>query len=139
MATSVRDVMMTNPLSVDAGASIRQAAEVMRDNDIGDVLVVDEGSLRGIVTDRDLVVRALADGRQPDATAVGEVCSANLAVVEAEADVDEAADVMGRHAVRRLPVVDNNEVVGIVSLGDLARRTDAESALGDISAAPPNT
>jgi CBS domain-containing protein len=139
MATSVRDVMMTNPLSVDAGASIRQAAEVMRDNDIGDVLVVDDGSLRGIVTDRDLVVRVLADGRQPDATAVGEVCSASLAVVEAEADVDEAADVMGRHAVRRLPVVDNDEVVGIVSLGDLARRTDAESALGDISAAPPNT
>jgi CBS domain-containing protein len=139
MATSVRDVMMTNPLSVDAGASIRQAAEVMRDNDIGDVLVVDDGSLRGIVTDRDLVVRALAEGRQADATAVGEVCSANLAVIEAGADVDEAADVMGRHAVRRLPVVDNDEVVGIVSLGDLARRTDAESALGDISAAPPNT
>jgi CBS domain-containing protein len=139
MATSVRDVMMTNPLSVDAGASIRQAAEVMRDNDIGDVLVVADGSLRGIVTDRDLVVRALAEGRQADATAVGEVCSANLAVIEAGADVDEAADVMGRHAVRRLPVVDNDEVVGIVSLGDLARRTDAESALGDISAAPPNT
>ncbi len=138
MATIVRDVMMTNPLSVDAGASIRQAAEVMRDNDIGDVLVVGDGNLRGIVTDRDIVVRALADGRQPDATAVGDVCSPELTVVDAQAELDAAADLMGRHAVRRLPVVDNNEVVGIVSLGDLARRSDPESALGDISAAPPN-
>jgi len=138
MATIVRDVMMTNPLSVDAGASIRQAAEVMRDNDIGDVLVVGDGSLRGIVTDRDIVVRALADGRQPDATPVGDVCSPKLTVVDAEADVDEAADLMGRHAIRRLPVIENDEVVGIVSLGDLARRSDPESALGDISAAPPN-
>jgi CBS domain-containing protein len=138
MATIVRDVMMTNPLSVDAGASIRQAAEVMRDNDIGDVLVVGDGSLRGIVTDRDIVVRALADGRQPDATPVGDVCSPKLTVVDAQADVDEAADLMGRHAIRRLPVVENDEVVGIVSLGDLARRSDPESALGDISAAPAN-
>ena len=138
MATIVRDVMMTNPLSVDAGASIRQAAEVMRDNDIGDVLVVGDGSLRGIVTDRDIVVRALADGRQPDATPVGDVCSPKLTVVDAQADVDQAADLMGRHAIRRLPVIENDEVVGIVSLGDLARRSDPESALGDISAAPPN-
>jgi CBS domain-containing protein len=138
MATIVRDVMMTNPLSVDAGVSIRQAAEVMRDNDIGDVLVVGDGSLRGIVTDRDIVVRALADGRQPDATPVADVCSPKLTVVDAQAEVDEAADIMGRHAVRRLPVVENNEVVGIVSLGDLARRSEPESALSDISAAPPN-
>jgi CBS domain-containing protein len=138
MATSVRDVMMTNLLSVDARASIRQAAEVMRDNDIGDVLVVDDGNLRGIVTDRDIVVRALANGREPDATPVGDVCSPKLAVVDAGAEVNEAAELMGRHAVRRLPVVDNDEVVGIVSLGDLARRSEPDSALGDISAAPPN-
>jgi CBS domain-containing protein len=138
MASIVRDVMMTNPLSVDAGASIRQAAEVMRDNDIGDVLVVGDGNLRGIVTDRDIVVRALADGRQPDTTPVGDICSPKLTVVDAQAEVDEAADLMGRHAVRRLPVVEKNEVVGIVSLGDLARRGDPEAALSDISAAPPN-
>jgi CBS domain-containing protein len=138
MATIVRDVMMTNPLSVDAEATIRQAAAVMRDNAIGDVLVVGDGSLRGIVTDRDIVVRALADGRQPDVTPVGDVCSPKLTVVDAQAEVDEAADLMGRHAVRRLPVVENDEVVGIVSLGDLARRSDPNSALGDISAAPPN-
>jgi CBS domain-containing protein len=138
MATIVRDVMMTNPLSVDAGASIRQAAETMRNNDIGDVLVVDESTLHGIVTDRDIVVRAVADGRQPDTTPVGEVCSPELTTVEAGADVGKAADIMRRHAVRRLPVVDGNEVVGIVSLGDLARTKDPDSALGDISAAPPN-
>jgi CBS domain-containing protein len=138
MATIVRDVMMTNLQSVDAGASIRQAAAVMRDNDIGDVLVVEDGNLRGIVTDRDIVVRALADGRQPDATPVGDVCSPELTVVDAQAEVGEAADIMGRQAVRRLPVVENNEVVGIVSLGDLARQSEPESALSDISAAPPN-
>jgi CBS domain-containing protein len=138
MATIVRDVMATNLQSIDATASIRQAAAVMRDNDIGDVLVVADGNLRGIVTDRDLVVRALAEGRQADATPVGEVCSPELAVVDAQAEVAEAADIMGRHAVRRLPVIDNEEVVGIVSLGDLARRSEPESALSDISAAPPN-
>jgi CBS domain-containing protein len=138
MATIVRDVMMTNLQSVEAGASIREAAAVMRDNDIGDVLVVADGDLRGIVTDRDLVVRALADGREPDATPVGDVCSPELTVVDAQAEVAEAANLMGSHAVRRLPVVDNNEVIGIVSLGDLARRSEPESALSDISAAPPN-
>jgi CBS domain-containing protein len=138
MATIVRDVMMTNPLSVDAGASIRQAAQVMRDNDIGDVLVVDDGTVRGIVTDRDIVVRALAEGHQPDATPVGDVTSPKLAVVEAEAELDKAAELMRRHAIRRLPVVDGEEVVGIVTLGDLARREDPQSALSDISAAPPN-
>jgi CBS domain-containing protein len=137
MATIVRDVMMTNLQSVDAAASIQQAAAVMRDNNIGDVLVVADGNLRGIVTDRDLVVRALADG-QADATPVGDVCSPQLTVVDAQAEVAEAADIMGSHAVRRLPVVDDNEVVGIVSLGDLARRSEPESALSDISAAPPN-
>jgi CBS domain-containing protein len=138
MATIVRDVMMTNLQSVEAGTSIQQAATVMRDNDIGDVLVVADGNLRGIVTDRDLVVRSLANGHQPDATPVGDVCSPELTVVDAQAEVAEAADLMGRHAVRRLPVVDNDEVVGIVSLGDLARRSEPESALSDISAAPPN-
>jgi CBS domain-containing protein len=130
--------MMTNPLSVDARATVRQAAEVMRDNDIGDVLVVGDGSLRGIVTDRDIVVRALADGRQPEATPVADVCSPELTIVEAAAEVDRAAELMRRHAVRRLPVIEDNEVVGIVSLGDLARQKDPNSALGDISSAPPN-
>jgi len=138
MANIVRDVMMTNPLSVDAGASIRQAAEVMRDNGIGDVLVVSDGTLRGIVTDRDIVVRALADGREPEATAVGDVCSPELATVDAKADVGKAADLMRQHAIRRLPVIDDDQVVGIVSLGDLAREEDPRSALGDISSAPPN-
>jgi CBS domain-containing protein len=138
MAHTVRDVMMTNPLSVDAGQTIRQAAEVMRDNAIGDVLVVGEGTLRGIVTDRDIVVRAVADGRSADGTPVGEVCSPELATVPADADTEEAALLMRRHAIRRLPVVDGDEVVGIVSLGDLAVREDPNSALGDISAARPN-
>jgi CBS domain-containing protein len=80
----------------------------------------------------------LADGCQPDTTPVGDICSPKLTVVDAQAEVDEAADLMGRHAVRRLPVVEKNEVVGIVSLGDLARRGDPEAALSDISAAPPN-
>ena len=138
MAQTVRDVMTTNLVTCSSSAPVKDAAGYMRDRDIGDVLVVDDGSVCGIVTDRDIVVRAVADGRSADGTPVGEVCSPELATVPADADTDEAALLMRRHAIRRLPVVDGDEVVGIVSLGDLAVREDPNSALGDISAARPN-
>jgi CBS domain-containing protein len=138
MATIVRDVMMTKLQSIDSGASIRQAAAVMRDNDIGDVLVVADGNLRGIVTDRDIVVRAVAAGRLPSATAVAEICSPNITVVDADDPPVRASEIMREHALRRLPVVDQGQLVGIVSIGDLAVAEDPTSTLADISAAPPN-
>jgi CBS domain-containing protein len=130
--------MVPSPLTVDARATIESAAHVMRENDIGDVLVTENGHLRGIVTDRDIVVRAIAAGRQPSATAVAEICSPNIQVVEADQPPARAAEIMRENALRRLPVVDQGQLVGIVSIGDLAVAEDPNSALADISAAPPN-
>lgn len=139
MADTVRDVMMPNPLTVDARSTIEAAAQVMRENDIGDVLVTQDGRLQGILTDRDIVVRAIASERHPAATFAGECCSTEVQVVSADDSPDRAAEVMRQNALRRLPVIDDGQVVGIVSLGDLAVAEDPHSALADISAARPNT
>lgn len=138
--TAVRDLMNTNLTQLDADTTVVEAARCMRDEDIGDVLVTEQGQLRGIVTDRDLVVRCLAEkgtGDLGDIT-VGELCSTNLITVSPNDDVDDAVKLMSENAVRRLPVVDGQQPVGIVSLGDLAVAKDRESALGQISATPPN-
>jgi CBS domain-containing protein len=138
MAETVRDVMIPNPLTIDASSSVQDAANVMRSNDIGDVLISDGERLRGILTDRDVVVRCVAPGLAADMTAAGDCCSPNLLTVEADAPVAQAVDLMRGQSLRRLPVVDDDRVVGIVSLGDLAVDRDRRSALADISAAPPN-
>jgi CBS domain-containing protein len=106
---------------------------------VGDVLVCDGERLLGIVTDRDLVVRCLAEEDEPAALPIGEICSRNPFTVTPEDDVDDVVELMKERAVRRVPVVgEEGALVGIVSLGDLAERRDRESALGRISAAPPN-
>jgi CBS domain-containing protein len=138
MASRIQDVMTEDPTTVPAGASLAEAARVMRDGDIGDVLVVDGRQLRGILTDRDLVVRGLAEGRDPDRAVVGDLCSTDVVTVSPEDDTESAAVLMRDNAVRRLPVVVEGEPVGIVSLGDLALRDDPESALADISDATPS-
>ncbi|MFI2352764.1 CBS domain-containing protein [Streptomyces sp. NPDC019443] len=96
------------------------------------------GPLRGLVTDRDLVVRVLAEGRNVDEATVSQACSADLVAVSPDDDIDRAVQLMREQAVRRLPVVENERPVGIVSLGDLAIERDPSSALGDISSAEPN-
>lgn len=139
MAQTVRDVMTAGPVTVPPDATLIDAAQQMRDKDIGDVLVVDmEGRLRGIVTDRDIVVRALADGREARATTVGDVCSPDPVSVAPDDAVDRAVDMMRDKAIRRLPVIDNGRLVGVVSLGDMAIERDPQSALGQISAAAEN-
>lgn len=130
--------MMPNPMSVDARTTVESAAQVMRENDIGDVLVTEDGVLRGILTDRDIVVRAIAAGRHPSATSTGEVCSASIQTCSVDDPTTQAAEIMRQHALRRLPVIEENRLVGIVSIGDLAVADDPKSALADISAAPPN-
>lgn len=134
----VRDVMTATPLVMDARAPLQEAARHMRDHAVGDVLVTDGERLCGIVTDRDLVVRAMADGFDPKATAVGQVCSRDLVAVEADDDVQHAVDTMRGRAIRRIPVIDQGRLAGVVSLGDLARHNDEESVLAAISEAPPN-
>lgn len=141
---TVRDVMTPHPITLHDDAPLQEAASAMRDADIGAVLVTsaDETMLRGIVTDRDLVVRGLAEGCDPASTRVGDICSGELRTVSPDASLDDAATVMREAAVRRIPVVDGNRPVGIVSIGDLAIEREADPTVGgtlaDISAAPPN-
>lgn len=136
MARNVRDVMKSDPITFDANASIRDVAKTMRDRDIGAVLVTDDGKLRGIVTDRDLVIRALADGSID--VNVGTIASHDhIVTVGPDHDIDEARDLMRDNAVRRIPVVENDRAIGILSLGDLAIEKEPKSVLGQVSAAPP--
>jgi CBS domain-containing protein len=138
MTQTVRDVMTTDLVTCSSSAPLRDAAECMRDHDIGDVLVVDDGAIRGIVTDRDIVVRCVAEGGDARQAKVGDVCTSDLTTVPADATIQDAARIMRDQALRRLPVVDRGKPVGIVSLGDLAVEADPSSALGGISAASPN-
>jgi len=134
----LRDVMTPNPTICARDATAREAATLMRDQDIGDVLVQDDGGPLGIVTDRDIVTRAVAVGRDPAEVRLGEICTSDVRTVNVDTPVDEVIRMMSNTAVRRIPVCEGNTAVGIVALGDLARDRDPSSLLGDISAAPPN-
>jgi signal-transduction protein with cAMP-binding, CBS, and nucleotidyltransferase domain len=133
MDARVRDVMTPGPIGVDYYQSIGEAARTMRDWGVGAVLVVRNESLYGLITDRDLVVRAVAEARGADEP-VGPLSSANLIGVDADADVSEAMRLMRRHTVRRLPVLEDGQVTGIVSLGDLAITGEPALAFAQLSA-----
>jgi CBS domain-containing protein len=140
MTERINDVMTPNPQTLPATATVREAAETMRANDIGDVIASDEqGRIAGILTDRDIVVRVVAEGRDPRATRIGDIASQKLTAVSPDDPVQRAVELMRERAIRRLPVVDKGKVVGIVSIGDLALERDPGSALADISAAQPNS
>jgi len=137
----IRDVMNPWPEIMDAEATITEAAEVMREQNIGAVMVVegdDEDRLCGILTDRDIVVRALAEGRDPTKTRIGDICSRKLTTVSPDHSVDDALRVMQAKTIRRLPVEKGGQVIGMLTIGDIAGARDAGSTLADISAAPPN-
>jgi CBS domain-containing protein len=138
MAQQVREIMTSDPVTVAERTPLTEVARLMRERDIGDVIVAEADDVRGLVTDRDLVVRALAEHRDPDSTTVGEVCSHDLVTCSPQDRIDEAVRLMREHALRRLPVVENGHLVGTLSLGDLAVERDPESTLSDISAAEPN-
>jgi CBS domain-containing protein len=133
MDAKVRDVMTPGPIGVDYHQSIGEAARTMRDWGVGAVLVVSNESLYGLVTDRDLVVRAVAEARGADEP-VGPLSSANLIGVAADADVREAMRLMREHAVRRLPVLEDGQVAGIVSMGDLTMQDEPALAFAQLSA-----
>ena len=138
MPQKVRDVMTGVPIALQHDDTLTEAARAMRDHAVGCVLVTEGARLRGLVTDRDIVVRAIAESRDPDQVSVGEVCSRNLAWVSPDDDVEDAVATMRRRAVRRLPVVAGSQAIGVVSLGDLALGRDTSPALADISATRPN-
>jgi CBS domain-containing protein len=140
VANTVKDVMTKDPREVSVDESIIAVTRLMRDEDIGSVVVSDSGQVRGIVTDRDIIVRAIAEGLDPNVETVDTVYSGrDLVTVEPDTPLDEAARLMREKAVRRLPVVDSGRAVGMVTIGDLAIERDEDSPLADISAAPSNT
>jgi CBS domain-containing protein len=127
----VRNVMTQNPTSCDPAATPVEAAKVMASEDVGSVPVVKGGRLVGIVTDRDLVVRVLAEGRDPNSTTVGEIASGDLETVSPDDDLDMALRKMASSKVRRLPVVEGDQLVGIVAQADVARQGD-DSETGQV-------
>jgi signal-transduction protein with cAMP-binding, CBS, and nucleotidyltransferase domain len=134
----VRDLMTPGPIGVDYHQSIAEAARTMRDWGVGAVLVTKDDVVHGLVTDRDLVVRAMAEARSPDEP-VGPLSSGDLIGVSADDDADVAVRLMREHAVRRLPVIDHGQIAGMVSLGDLALEADPASALAAVTQAKSNT
>jgi CBS domain-containing protein len=138
MAESIREVMTADPRTVDAGATLADAAREMRDGDVGALIVVENGSVAGIVTDRDIVVRAIADGKDPGSTRVSDVATMNPVTLTVDQTVEDAIRTMREQDIRRIPVVQDGRPAGIVSLGDLAIERDTDSVLADISSEPPN-
>lgn len=138
MARTVEEIMTRDPQTVSADDPIVDAARIMRDRDIGDVIVLQNGDVGGIVTDRDIAVRGVADGRDPESTSVSEVCTTGIETIEPNASVDDALRKMREADIRRLPVVEGGRPVGIISLGDLAVEREPDSTLADISAAAPD-
>ena len=136
MGQQVREVMTTEPITLDRDASLVEAARVMRDRGIGDVIVVEGEDAEGIVTDRDIVIRGVAEGADPNTTRLGQVVSGDLTSVAPDDPVERAIELMREKAVRRLPVLEGGKPVGFVSLGDLAIQQDAGSVLADISDEP---
>ncbi|MGH2673488.1 MAG: CBS domain-containing protein [Actinomycetota bacterium] len=136
---TVREVMSSTTETVTQETTLADAARVMERANIGDVLIVDgTGQLRGIVTDRDIAIRAVAEGRDPNTTTVDEIMTPTVETISPSATVREAIETMRRHDIRRLPVVDGGSPIGVVSLGDLATSPGSRSVLADLSAAPPN-
>ena len=138
MATKMRDIMSAAPVTMAATESVSAAARAMKEHGIGTVLIIAGGRLSGLVTDRDIAVRVLAENRDPVTTRLGDVRRTELAVLGPDDDVEQATRLVRQLAVRRIPVVQDGSPVGVVSVGDLALEKDRSSALSQVSAAPPN-
>lgn len=138
MAQSIREVMTEDPICLPANTSVEEAARRMREENIGDIIVEKDGKLYGIVTDRDIVVRVLAEGKDVRATDLESICSRDLSTVTPDETVKDATRIMKDKALRRIPVVEEGKAVGIVSLGDIAIEKEPKSALGKVSAASAN-
>lgn len=120
MAKSVRDAMTENPRSIGASESVVEAARLMRDEHIGSLPITDDEELVGMITDRDITTRVVAEAADPKMTSVGDVVSRDLISVEPDKDLEEAVQLMASHQVRRLPVVEDGRLVGIVAQADIA-------------------
>jgi CBS domain-containing protein len=125
MGKSVRDVMTSNPASIEADSPVVEAARIMKEQDVGIIPVVEGGRLVGTVTDRDIAVRIVAGGKDPQSVNVREIASTDLVTVDPQQGLDEALRLMANHQVRRLPVVgEDGRLVGIVAQADVAREAN---------------
>jgi len=125
MGQSIRDVMTSNPCSIDAEKSVAYAAKMMKEEDVGLAPIVEGDKLVGMLTDRDIAIRVVAEGRNPDQTKVREVASNQVVTIDPQQDLDEALRIMAKHQVRRLPVVEEDgRLVGVVAQADIAREGD---------------
>jgi CBS domain-containing protein len=131
MAESVRDAMTENPQSISASASVVEAARLMREKDIGSLPITDDEKLVGMITDRDITTGVVAEASDPGTTSVGDVSSRDPISVEPDQDLEEAVQLMSRHQVRRLPVVENGRLVGIVAQADIALKEN-EKKTGEL-------
>jgi CBS domain-containing protein len=138
MAQSIREVMTADPRTVEPGDSVVDAARQMAEGDVGAVLVTENGSVTGILTDRDIAVRVVAEGRDPQGTKVSDVCTSNPSTLTVDQSVDDAIRIVREQNIRRVPVVQDGRPAGIVSIGDLAIERDTGSALADLSSEPAN-
>lgn len=132
MAKSIGDVMTRNPRSVETNASVVEAARLMEEEDVGIAPVVEGDRLVGAITDRDIVLRVVAAGKDPQSTTVREIASTDLVTVDPQQDLDEALRLMARHQIRRLPVVEEGgKLVGVLAQADVAREAD-EKKTGEL-------
>jgi len=128
----IADLMTQNPRTITPDSSVADAAKMMRDDDVGLLPVADGDRLVGTLTDRDVAIRVVAEGRDPDSTKVNEVASTDLVTIDPEQTLDEALRLMAQHQVRRLPVVEEDgKLVGIVAQADVARHGD-DSQTGQV-------
>jgi CBS domain-containing protein len=126
MGKSIKDTMTANPCSIDADKPVSYAAKMMRDEDVGLAPIVEGDRLVGTLTDRDIAVRVVAEGRDAESTTVREVASSDVVTVSPEQGLDEALSLMAEHQVRRLPVVEENgRLVGVVAQADVAEHADS--------------
>ncbi|NLK20682.1 MAG: CBS domain-containing protein [Epulopiscium sp.] len=133
----VRDIMTQNIFSVDEEESVLKASQIMRDTNVGSVPVRDGEEIVGIITDRDIVIRNAAEGQDVRDTICREIMSKDVITCSPDMDINEAVDLMAQNQIRRIPVIEDNKIVGMVSLGDLATKqtmqSEAGEALKDIS------
>jgi CBS domain-containing protein len=121
MAKRIHEAMTSNPCAIEADRSVAYAAKMMKQEDVGIAPVVEHGRLVGVLTDRDIAVRVVAEGKDPDSVAVKDVASENVVTVDPRQDLDEALRLMARYQVRRLPVVEEDgRLVGVVAQADVA-------------------
>jgi len=128
MAKKVRDAMTAEPRTAELTLSLAEAARLMKSEDVGSLPIVEEGRLVAVLTDRDIVVRAVAEGVDANATVIGDVASRDPVTVEPQQDLDEALMLMARHQVRRLPVVEGDRLVGVLAQADVAQEAKAKQA-----------